>query len=169
MDQAPVLTASSPFFGNVHHGQIQHFQQAVISRKHGFGFCHLAQLAVKSFNGVGGIDQAPYLLGILEIGAEIGPVGSPGLGDFRVFLVPALPKGVQSVHGCLLVHSGINRLQIGHKGFQILVRHVLAGITQLIVVDCIQKYHGIDRFQRPLLPLPGDRQNLVRDPADRAV
>ena len=105
MDQAPVLMAISPFFGNVYHGQIQHFQQAVISRKLGFGFCHLAQLAVKSFNGVSGVDQASYLLGILEVGAEIGPVGSPGLGDFRVFLVPALPKGIQSVQGCLLVHG----------------------------------------------------------------
>ena len=103
VDQTPVLTAASPFFGNVHHGQIQHFQQAVIGGKHGFGFCHLAQLAVKSFNGISGVDQAPYLLGILEVGAEIGPVGSPGLGDFRVFLVPALPKGIQSVQGCLLV------------------------------------------------------------------
>ena len=56
MDQAPVLTASSPFFANIYHGQIQHFQQAVIGRKHGFGFCHLAQLAVNTLNGVGGAD-----------------------------------------------------------------------------------------------------------------
>lgn len=110
MDQAPVLTATSPFWGNVCHGQIHYFQQAVISRKHGFGVCHLAQLAIKSFNGVSDVDQAPYLLGILEVSAEIGPVGSLGLGDFRVFLVSALPKGIQSVQGCLLVHGGINRL-----------------------------------------------------------
>ena len=38
-----------------------------------------------------------------------------------------------------------------------------------MVVDGIQKYHSIDRFQRPLLPLFDDGQNLVRDPADRAV
>ena len=50
-------------------------------------------------HGVGGVDQPAYLLGILEVGAEIGPVGTPGLGDFRVFLVPALPKG------CLLYTS----------------------------------------------------------------
>ena len=91
MDQTPVLTAPSPFFCNIHHGQIQHFQQTVIGGKDGFGLGHLAQLAVKSLNGVGGVDQAPYFLGILEVGAEIGPVGSPGLRDFRVFLVPALP------------------------------------------------------------------------------
>ena len=158
-----------------------------------------------------------------------------------------LCQSVDGVQYCLLVHSG-------NKGVQILVRHVLAGITQPVddaalnlgmrkncmdrcvkpcqivgtddenifnpsvfqpiqyscpelgalvfanqraqdifpaiqidpdgnvycflhnlpfaadmVVDCSPKYHGIDRFQRPLLPLVGDGQNLVRDPADRAV
>ena len=32
-----------------------------------------------------------------------------------------------------------------------------------MVVNGIQKYHSVDRFQRPLLPLFGDGQNLVRD------
>ena len=30
MDQVPVLTPSVPLFRNVHHRQIQHFQQAVV-------------------------------------------------------------------------------------------------------------------------------------------
>ena len=38
-----------------------------------------------------------------------------------------------------------------------------------MVVDGIQKYHRIDSLQRPLLPLFGHRQDLVRNPADRAV
>lgn len=172
MDQAPVLTATSPFFSNVHHGQIQHFQQAVISRKHGFGFCHLAQLAVKSFNGVSGVDQAPYLLGILEVGAEIGPVGSPGLGDFRVFLVPAFPKAIQSAQGCLLVHGGINRLQIGHKGFQILVRHVLAGIAQLVddaVLDLGLRKNCVDRCVKPCQIVGTGNKNVLYATVAQAV
>ena len=52
VDQTPVLAASGPFFGNVHHGQIQHFQQAVIGGEHGFGFGHLAQLAVEALDGL---------------------------------------------------------------------------------------------------------------------
>ena len=48
-------------------------------------------------NHIGGADQPAHLLGILEVGAEIGPVGPPGLGDFRVFLVPALLKSVQGI------------------------------------------------------------------------
>ena len=78
VDQAPILPTSGPFFRNVHHGQIQHFQQAVISGKHQFGLGHLAELAVETLNGVGGVDQPAYLLGVLEVGAEIGPVGTPG-------------------------------------------------------------------------------------------
>ena len=97
VDQAPVLPPPSPLFRNVHHGQIQHFQQAVIGGKDGLGLGHLAQLAVETLDGIGGIDQPAHLLGVLEIGAEIGPIGPPGLGDFRVFFVPALPKGVQSI------------------------------------------------------------------------
>ena len=38
-----------------------------------------------------------------------------------------------------------------------------------MVVDGIQKDHGADGFQRPLLPVFGDGQNLVGDLADRAV
>ena len=90
MNDAPVLPPSSPFFRNIHRSQIQHFQQTIISRKYRFGFGDLAQLAVKTLDGVGGIDQSAHLLGVLEIGAEIGPVSPPGLGDFRIFLVPIL-------------------------------------------------------------------------------
>ena len=115
VNQAPILSPSSPFFRNVHHGQIQHFQQAVISGKHRFGLGHLAQLAVETLNGVGGVDQPAYLLGILEVATEIGPVGTPGLGDCRVFLVSALFKDVQGIQGSLLIYGGINCLQISHE------------------------------------------------------
>ena len=83
----------------------------------------------------------------LKIGAEIGPARPPGLGDFRVFLVPALPKGVQSIQGCLLVHGGIDRLQIGYKGLQVLVGHIFAGVAQLVddaVLDLGLGEGGVD-------------------------
>ena len=196
----------------------------------------------------------PYFLEILEVGTAISLVGSPRLGDFRVFLVPVLPKGLQGIQSCLLIHGGVDHFQIGHKRVQIHVRHVLAGITQLaddavldlglrkncvdrcikpcqiigtgdeyvfytsvlqpiqysfpelgalvfanphaqdvfttiqidsyrnvdcflhnlsfaadMVVNGIQKYHGVDGFQRPQLPPFDDGQSLVGNPADRAV
>lgn len=36
MDNALVLSVAGPFLGNIHHGQVQHFQQAVICGEHGF-------------------------------------------------------------------------------------------------------------------------------------
>ena len=92
MDQAPILPPSGPLFRNVHHGQIQHFQQAVIRGKDRLGLGHLAQLAVKPLNGIGGVDQPAHLLGVLKIGAEIGPARPPGLEIFGYFLSQRSPK-----------------------------------------------------------------------------
>ena len=58
VDDAPILAPACPFPGNVHHGQVQHFQQTVVRGKNGLGFGHLSQLAVKDLNGVGGIDYS---------------------------------------------------------------------------------------------------------------
>ena len=69
MDHAPVLAPSGPFSCNVHHGQIQHLQQAVVGGKNGLGFRHLPKLAVEALNGVGGVNQPADLLGELEVGA----------------------------------------------------------------------------------------------------
>ena len=38
-----------------------------------------------------------------------------------------------------------------------------------LVVDSVQKYHGVDGLQRPLLPLPGNGQDLVDDVSDRVA
>ena len=32
----------------------------------------------------------------------------------------------------VLIHDGIDHLQVGHKGFQALAGHILAGRTQLV-------------------------------------
>lgn len=82
VDRAPVLPSASPFLCNIHHGQIQHFQQAVICGEHGFCLGHFPKLSVKALDGIGRIDQAANLLGVLEIGAEIRPVVPPGRRDF---------------------------------------------------------------------------------------
>ena len=69
-------------------------------------------------------------------------------GDFGVFLVPVISKGAQSIQGCLLIYGGIDGLQIGHKGFWVLVEHILAGITQLVddtVLDLGLRKSRMDR------------------------
>ena len=79
VDTAPVLTAACPLFRDVLHGQIQHFEKAVIRRKYGLSLRHLLQLTVESFYGIGRINQLSELLRKLEISAEICPVIPPGL------------------------------------------------------------------------------------------
>ena len=53
MNDAPILPPSGPFLRNVHHGEIQHFQQTVIRRKNRLGFGDLAKLAIEALNGIG--------------------------------------------------------------------------------------------------------------------
>src|SRR5699024_7345460 len=153
-------------------GKVQHFQQAVIRGKDRLGLGHLAQLAIKPLNGIGGVDQPAHLLGILEIGAEVGPIIPPGLGDFRVFLVPALPKGIQGSQGCLFVHGGIDRLQVGHKGLQVLIGHILAGIAQLVdytVLDLGLRESGVNRRVKPRQIVGAGDENILYAPVFQAV
>ena len=56
MDLSPILSMSSPFFRDIHHGQIQHFQETLIRREYRLGFRDLPQLPVKSLDGIRGID-----------------------------------------------------------------------------------------------------------------
>ena len=56
VDHAPVLSPAGPFFRNVHHGQIEHLEEAVVRREDGLGFGHFSELAVEAPNGVSGID-----------------------------------------------------------------------------------------------------------------
>ena len=65
MDLSPILTVSRPFLGDIYHGQIQHFQETVIGWKDRLGFGDFSELAVKSFDVVGRIDQASDCFWIL--------------------------------------------------------------------------------------------------------
>ncbi len=57
MDAAPVLPSTCPLFRNIHHRQIQHFQQTIVCRENALGFCDLPQLPIKAFDRVRGIDR----------------------------------------------------------------------------------------------------------------
>ena len=56
VDHAPVPAPARPFLGNVHHGQVEHFEQAIIGGENGFGLGHFPQLPVKALNSIGGVD-----------------------------------------------------------------------------------------------------------------
>ena len=137
MDAAPVLPPTRPLFRNIHHRQIQHFQQTVVCRENALGFCNLPQLPVKALDRVRGIDQTADFLRIFEVGAEVRPVFLPrfcdlGIFDLGIFIVPILRKSLQSVQSSLFVHCCIHGFQIGRESLQVFVRNVFAGIPQLV-------------------------------------
>ena len=71
MDHTPILALSSPFFRNVHHGQKQHFQEAIICGQRSLRLSNLSELAIDPFNGIRGVNQPANLLRKFEVGAQI--------------------------------------------------------------------------------------------------
>ena len=67
IDDAPVLPPPRPFFRDIYHGQIKHFQETFVRRENRFCLGHFSELAFEALNGISGIDQSPNLLRILEI------------------------------------------------------------------------------------------------------
>ena len=62
------MTPACPLFGDIYYCQIQHFKKAVIGKKNALVFCDLPELAIKTFDGVGGVNLLSNLFGILKIG-----------------------------------------------------------------------------------------------------
>ena len=60
MDRAPVLPPTGPGLRNIRHGQIRHFQQAVVRRGERSYLGHFPQLPVEALDRVGRIDRAAY-------------------------------------------------------------------------------------------------------------
>ena len=107
VDDAPILASVCPFSGNVRHGQVEHFQQAVVRWENELGLGHFPQLAIKALDSIGGIDQPPDFLGKFEVGAQIRPVVPSGVGNLGIFLVPARSKDLQRVQGGVFIHCGV--------------------------------------------------------------
>jgi hypothetical protein len=54
IDKPPVPASANPFFGDVHGGQIEHFEQAVVVGKNDLAFGDFSELAVEPLNGIRG-------------------------------------------------------------------------------------------------------------------
>ena len=75
-----------------------------------------------------------------------------------------LPEGVQSIQGGLLVHGGVDRLQIGHEGLQVLVGHIFAGIAQLVddtILDLGFWENGMDGRVKPCQIVRAGDENIL--------
>ena len=77
MNLPPILAPARPFFGNIHHGKIEHFEQTVIGRKNTLVFGDFPQLTIESLNGICRINQGSDFYGVFEIGCQIYPIISP--------------------------------------------------------------------------------------------
>ena len=76
--QRPFWDRSSPLGHDILTNQEEQLQQRRFRRHHRLRFGCLAQLPVKTFHRIGGVNNAPDLVGIFEILAEQVPVVSPG-------------------------------------------------------------------------------------------
>lgn len=92
MDPSPILSMVSPFFRDIHHAQIQHFQETVIGKEHCFGFCDLSQLSVKSPDGIHSIDQATDRFRVLEEAKRFTQLSFLDLAILKYFPLPFYPS-----------------------------------------------------------------------------
>ena len=99
MDYAPVLPPAGPFLRNIHHGQIQHFQQAVIRREDRFCLGHFPELSVKILSCICGVNQCSNRLQIFKIDGKLCPIHH--IGGLHKVLDGSPPI---CVYSCILHH-----------------------------------------------------------------
>ena len=66
IDFSPVPQRHRPFFCSLQGGQIQCFKQSCIAGEYGSLAIEFLVCAVQAFDGIGGIDELPYLLRICK-------------------------------------------------------------------------------------------------------
>lgn len=132
MDLPSILPVASPFFGNIHHGQIQHFHQTLIRREYRLGFRCLPQLPVKSLDGIRDIDQTANHFWILEIRWKILPVILLWFCDFRIFSAPFFVKATKFSQSDCFRWSCIYTFQIIRQQLEFLLGNKLCCISDLM-------------------------------------
>ena len=112
INDAPILTSTGPFCGDIHHCQIQNLQKVVVGGKDSLRLRDFTELTVIVFNGIGRVDKCSDLLWVLEIGAQIGPVIPPGLSCFLVFGLPFFFKAIKLIESGFLINGSVYALEV---------------------------------------------------------
>ena len=73
MDLTPILSAAGPFFRNIRHCQIEHFEKAVIGRKYRPALRDFTELPVESFDRIRGVNQSAHGFRILKVSRQLWP------------------------------------------------------------------------------------------------
>jgi len=77
-----------PFSSDIFLNQIEQFHQGIIRTECSFGLCHFSELAMKSFDDIGCVDDLSDSRVILEILTEPFPISFSGVDNDGVFLTP---------------------------------------------------------------------------------
>ncbi len=123
---APILDWHTPFFFDVHDGQINGLLSGCIIGKLNLGFNVFADSPVEVFNGVGSVDDFSDLQREVKIAGEIVPVGSPGLDRMFVFLSPVSIKLLEGLLSCLAVDGSVDVFKIGAEGLPVFPNNIFA-------------------------------------------
>lgn len=111
---------------------------------------------------LGGVDDAPELGRVLEVGGQFHPVLVPGLEDLRILLRPFLPEFLQSVGRVVQGWRTIYALQVRHDRLDIFIGYKLCTIADL--VDHAQlllrvRKRCLYRTAKPCQVIPARHQN----------
>ena len=78
-----------PLLAGAVDAHVQQFQEALIVREAAFGLGQFSKLAMHCLDGVGGVNDAPDVVRIFEVGRQVLPFRAPGFDHNRVFFTPA--------------------------------------------------------------------------------
>lgn len=130
--QVPVLASGTPASRDALGGQIEHPAQGIIVGKAGFVFCDLAELAVESFNNVGGVYDFPNLRRVFVESTQNFPIVLPAFHTGGILFSPFLRELKQILFCLIQGDRGIDFLQISDHLLDILPADKAGGGTDLM-------------------------------------
>ena len=112
-DDAPVRDRHRPFFAGITICKVDEFDQGSVVRKNTLVLCHLADLAMVVFHGIGRINKLPDGLRILEELAQSVPVVTPWLDDYWTIFSCSIKRKNVSVR--VIADSYFRKSPVQHR------------------------------------------------------
>ena len=128
----PVVDRHCPFLRSFKRGKIKCLQQGRVAGKHAALAVQPTVRGIQAFNGIGGVDHRPHILGELEDRADSVPVVVPALHGSGVFLLPFFRDFIQRFPAFLLGRCVVDRFQVIGECLPVLVRHIFQRVAYLV-------------------------------------